>query len=381
MTSTLLRAAAALEASLLAPDLPERDLGEGRAYVAGLTRWACERALVASDPDRPRFARCMDTVSKWGLDNPDNIYRSARIQGDAEYVISGDRGNCADLAIEVLTGLAGDDGGTGEGISCIDSGALEVEADGTYRVYIGGKPRASNHLATGPTATEVFVRHTLGDWGESAGSITIERLTPVARAAPDTADLLERGAGLLAAQAGFLERFAAGWRQSVPLNDVTPPSGGKGGGFLPGQRNAVGQYALGDAEALVISIDPVECRYMSVGIGHHRWFVSFDYRNRHCHINSAQALLSSDGRQHVVLSAADPGVPNWVDTAGHGRGFMFLRWQGVAGGDPSAPDIAVVPTDAVRDRLPPGEPVVDAALRAATIAGRSRAVDRRFFGR
>jgi hypothetical protein len=375
----ILAVAAELEAELITPELSDADREFGLRYLAGLTRWATDRALVGSDPDHPCFVRCMDTVSKWGLENPDNIYRSARIDGACEYLITGRRGSCADLAVETLTGLAGDNGGTGEGIASIDVDSLKVDQDGSYRIQVGGPDRGGNHLPAGPEATEVFVRHTLGDWDEDPGDIVISRVSP---AGPPTGvdELLAHGARTLRAQAEFMAAFADGWRAGVPLNAVTPPSGGKGGGFLPGQRNAVGQFSTGPEEALVFSFDPVPCRYFSFGIGHHRWFVTFDYRLRHSHLNATQMHVSADDRLHVVLAATDPGVPNWLDTAGQSSGFIFLRWQGVTGDDPAVPASEIVPLDAVRDHLPAGEPVVTAAERTQVIAARRTAVNRRFFG-
>lgn len=375
----ILQAAAEIEAELITADLDDADRAAGRNYLAGLTRWALERALVGSDPQYPCFVRCMDTVSKWGLENPDNIYRSTRIDGSAEYVITGHRGTCADLAIEVLTGLAGDDGTTGQGISSIDVDSLQVESDGSYRIQVGGPERGGNHLPTGPDANEIFVRHTFGDWDEDAGDIVISRVSPVGPR-PGIDELLDHGARVLRGQAGFMTAFAEGWRAQVPRNATTPPSGGKGGGFLPGQRNAVGQFDIGAGDALVCTFDPVPCRYFSFGIGHYRWFVTFDYRTLHSHLNSSQAHVSTDGRLRVVLAATDPGVPNWLDTAGQRQGFIFLRWQGVSGDDPAPPHTSLVPLSEVRGQLPPGDPLIDAAERAATVAARRAAVDRRFFG-
>jgi hypothetical protein len=30
----------------------------------------------------------------------------------------------------------------------------------------------------------------------------------------------------------------------------------------------------------------------------------------------------------VIVSARDPGHPNWLDTAGHARGTIGVRWVG-----------------------------------------------------
>jgi hypothetical protein len=31
---------------------------------------------------------------------------------------------------------------------------------------------------------------------------------------------------------------------------------------------------------------------------------------------------------HIVVAHRDPGLDNWIDTAGHRRGTMCLRWVG-----------------------------------------------------
>ena len=37
-------------------------------------------------------------------------------------------------------------------------------------------------------------------------------------------------------------------------------------------------------------------------------------------------LQSDDGSVTLVISATDPGHPNWIDTAGHDHGTMCVRW-------------------------------------------------------
>jgi hypothetical protein len=36
----------------------------------------------------------------------------------------------------------------------------------------------------------------------------------------------------------------------------------------------------------------------------------------------------ADGSVRLVLAQRDPGHPNWLETAGHRRGTMCLRWVG-----------------------------------------------------
>ena len=46
-------------------------------------------------------------------------------------------------------------------------------------------------------------------------------------------------------------------------------------------------------------------------------------------LSSAQALRNADGTQTYVISVHDPGVANWLDTAGLHQGLGIMRWQAV----------------------------------------------------
>ena len=53
---------------------------------------------------------------------------------------------------------------------------------------------------------------------------------------------------------------------------------------------------------------------------------SLDYRYHRISINSHSADLEPDGSLKIVVSASDPKVNNWIETAGHKQGTMLLRW-------------------------------------------------------
>lgn len=44
-------------------------------------------------------------------------------------------------------------------------------------------------------------------------------------------------------------------------------------------------------------------------------------------MNQHSVKLEPDGSFHIIVSARDPGFGNWMDTAGHDRGTMGLRWN------------------------------------------------------
>ena len=51
-----------------------------------------------------------------------------------------------------------------------------------------------------------------------------------------------------------------------------------------------------------------------------------DYDHRSVHTNSHTTKYEADGSFRLVVAHEDPGVPNWMDTAGHDHGIMGVRW-------------------------------------------------------
>jgi hypothetical protein len=64
------------------------------------------------------------------------------------------------------------------------------------------------------------------------------------------------------------------------------------------------------------------------------------------HINSGQAVYREDGSIQLVIAHRDPGVPNWIETAGHDNGTMLMRW--VLADHHPEPICRVVPVDSLR---------------------------------
>src|SRR3546814_20654130 len=67
-------------------------------------------------------------------------------------------------------------------------------------------------------------------------------------------------------------------------------------------------------------------------------------------LNDAQARVDKDGLFRAVISAQDPGVPNWLDTAGNASGAVQGRWLDCS--DKPIPDTRVVKVKDIRKYLP-----------------------------
>ena len=102
-------------------------------------------------------------------------------------------------------------------------------------------------------------------------------------------------------------------------------------------------------EAMIIEYEPVSDYFWTWEL-ENVWWATPDYRWRLVTLTPALATLEDDGRLVIVVSGSDPGVPNWLETAGHEFGTMCFRW--VRPEPPSSapePRCRVVPVAAVKD--------------------------------
>ena len=88
---------------------------------------------------------------------------------------------------------------------------------------------------------------------------------------------------------------------------------------------AMGAFDLAEDEQLVIEGRSPECAYWGCMLWN-PFMQTFDYRYERIGINGEQATYEPDGSWRLVIAARDPGVPNWLSTAGHTRGVVFFRW-------------------------------------------------------
>jgi hypothetical protein len=136
-----------------------------------------------------------------------------------------------------------------------------------------------------------------------------------------------------------------------------------------------GWFALEPGQVLLIELDAPDALLWSFQIGNF-WWESLDYVSRTGSLNGDQAVASSDGRYRIVIAAEDPGVPNWLDTAGHPEGAILYRYQ-QAKNNPTAV-ARLVALEQLRAELPADTPSVSAEQRAREIAARQAHAARRW---
>jgi hypothetical protein len=368
----------------------ERDLIEGYDYLAGNIRGALQLAW-AYERDFPFFVQSTGPYTKMGLDNPDTVYFHAYLRDDAEYVISGRRGSTADLSFQVLNGdYTPVD--VPDSVTAFDDRAICVRADGTFefrfrpaRDFQDGNDRFP--LPSG--SAMLVVREVYSDWSaEQRGTITIRRADTTGQAPPPLSlDTMTKRYGvagkiLLSRLRTFLA-FPEWFYLKLPVNTLTEPRTTPGG--LATQFSSVGHYDLADDEAMVITVpaaDRAVAPYQGIQLGS-MWYISLDYINRQTSLTADQARTDPDGMLRFVVSERNPGVANWLDRAGHGRGYLQLRWQRLTRELTPAdgPHAEVMPVAELPGRLPfyqQGRITPDEY--AQRIAARQAAVARRMLG-
>ena len=366
----------------------EQDVAEGLDYLAGSIRAAIASAWSYDRPpnDFPYFIRSATPYTKVGLDNPDTLYFSARIREDAEYVVTGRRGETADLSFQILNGdyTPAD---VPDSLNAFDDRAIEVDADGTFELRFG-PPKAgagANYFALGPRASMLLVREVWSDWTARPGTIAIQRLDGVG-AAPQPADeakLAKRYNAAAKALVGQLKtflQFPEWFYLKLPVNTMTEPRLTPGG--LATQYSSAGHYELADDEALIVTVAASDAPYQGFQLGS-MWYVSLDFINHQTSLTADQARHDPDGMLRFVVCERDPGLANWLETTGHSRGYLQIRWQRTSREFTAAdgPAVEKVPFAELAQRLPYYEQAqVTPDHWRARIGARQAAVANRMLG-
>ena len=360
----------------------DRENADGGRYLAEILLSQTRRQVFA-DPDFPAFRPQYPESAHTGLVNPDNLYEGARIRPGVDYLVRATRGSTADVVFQVYEAAPGVEGSL-KGISTLSVDEIELAEDGSFEIHVGPTRHEKNWLDTGETGGLLLIRWSHSDWAnERAGRAEVVRIGGEGEPEPDpeVAEVAKniRAAGAAVPDAGqFWLDFAGRIRLFTSDNDTIAPrsTGGQG---LEGQVSAMGKWNLKDDEALILTVPKTNARYQGVQLGNY-WFDALEWANRQTSLSGGQARLGSDGRYHYVISARDPGVPNWLDTTGLPEGLFFLRFQGLKGeiADADTPRVQFVKTSEVRTQLPADTPVVDAEARRAQLAARQIQVQRRY---
>lgn len=325
-----------------APD-DDFDRAEGLRYLARLTHHFLRTSLDESDP---AMALLGSSSPKIGLDNPDYVYTGGRLSAKFEYILRGELADAHMLGIGTFSGALG----TPKGLvrdGYLTTEEIEVLPDGSFEVAISAQPRKGNWLPMSAETNALNIRQTLLRRRDQAPArFSLERVDGGEPPAPLEPEKLVASIDRVGHTIGGIVTQFLAWTESFRARPFEiHPIDPKFLAVAQGDPNTTYHYSyweLADGEVYEIVLSPpANFDYWNLQIGNH-WLESFDYLHRNTHVNHETAVRNPDGSVRILVAAEDPGEPNWLDTAGHLRGALALRWVG-ASEDPAQPKTRVLP--------------------------------------
>ena len=351
-----------------------------RLLLAGLAR-ASSDALVG-DRRYPMFVPELNIAQNIFQPNADTIYKSCLIERGGQYLLKGERGT---TRMMILAQMGPDTLRTGKHHPVLGQGdfdSLTLDRDGNFEVVLAPERPADHSGDWWPLHADCekfMIRIVSCDWGgEREPRFGIDRLdVDVAKGRP-TRDALHHAFGEMPGITGVCalafpthveELRDQGFLNALKVFDVSQMSG------LRGQSYYEGAYELAEDEALITEVEiPSEYRYWSI-ILTNELYETTDWYNNQSSLNDTQGVVDTDGVFRTVISARDPGVHNWLDTAGYKSGAIQGRWFG-ASATPN-PTIRKVKIAAVVDSLPAGTRRVTPEERMLSLRNRRLTAQKR----
>lgn len=348
------------------------DYASGMRHLMVLLAVGVDEALRADpDPVLSVGRTSTDDILTWGMECPDCIYFRATLRGGEAYRLYGNRGTARYVGLQTMDGIASTTN------RLVDE--LEPDADGNFEAILSADEHQGNWLRLQGEHPTLVVRHFFYDWNtETPSSLRIERVGSEVESRRSTVDPDVAVSRQLYALGEFVHdnlKFFLDFNAGPPANGFMPPIDRTAIGAAAENRPVIGRFELEPDEALILEVEPPEGIYWSYSLGN-QWWETIHYGRHQSSLNAHQAHVDADGVLRVVVCATDPGVANWLDTAGHSSGAIILRC--VRTETAPTPSSRVVKFTEIDSALPADTVRVTAQERAQIIDARRRAVHERF---
>lgn len=260
--------------------------------------------------------------SRWGIDNPDSVYRVIPISGEQRYEIHGRVGE--HRMVENYFTLWDANMGT---VDVLNGRTMHVESDGSFTITVDAEPANGrpNHVQTTAEAHEFYIRDVLLNWDrDDPNHFEVERLggAPVspARSLDEQA---EATAAMMAYFANFTGKLSHGIYK-MPANHFNLAWSADKAGAMRNQVYVMGRFDLAPDEAFVVDLNDGGAEYFTVPLSN-IWGTTLDIIDRTGSLNKSQSVPNDDGSYTYVIAPEDPGVANWIDSDGLREAILTLR--------------------------------------------------------
>ncbi len=339
-------------------------------------------AALGDDVDHPVFLPSINFYFNIGQPNADTTYRSAAVDGAGSYRLRGEIGSVRILRVGLFGPFPRSSTLHLPVPAYYDFKSLHLGANGHFDALLSPERPAGysgDWWQLKPNTSQLLLRQVAFDWKtERDPRISIERVDrPVERARPP-ADVLQKRLLTLTDEISniallFVDHVEGlrkeGYINSLKVFDVSHMGG------LVGQFYYEGAFDLRPDEALIVeSKVPAGCSYWSI-ILTNDLYETTDWYNNQSSLNGSQARVDADGVVRYVVSAKDPGVPNWLDTAGYQSGAIQGRWAECSANP--VPTVHKVAFADVRKSLPAETPVITPDQREQIVRERRSEVQQR----
>ena len=356
-------------AALRFPGAPQDPFNqaEGYRYLSRLARGGLMAFVEYADPRAPVLHRVAHETVKLGSDNPDNYYQTAAIRGDFDYRITGRRNTVRYLGFGTQAGHYGQGGGMPP-TGYIEAAELDIDEDGRFELVVSSRRHGGNWLPMTAESGTLIVRQTFLDREtEVPAELHIERINcpddekrPRPLTPEQTDEGLKSASTLVAGAAMLFANWARGFQKHTNTLPMFDPDVSLAAGGDPNIAYYHSHWAVAKDEALVIEATPPECEHWNFQLNNY-WMESLDYRHHAIHTNKHLAHHEEDGSVRIVVAHEDPGLPNWIETAGHTSGTMCFRW--IRAAEHPQPRTRVVKVSELGDLTSPGAPVTPPTSR------------------
>jgi len=348
------------------------DFAGGMRHLLVLLAAGIDEAL-RFDPDPILYVEPASTndIITWGMECPDCLYTRATMRGDESYRLFGNRGTARYVGLQTMNGIAS------TANALVDE--LDTDGDGNFEVFLSAQEHDGNWMRIDGPHPTLTVRHFFYDWDtETPSSLRIERIGDHTTSELPVVDRDVVVSRQLVALGDFVHDnldFFLRFGEAAPPNGFLPPIDRTAIGAAAENKPVIGRWELGSDEALILEVTPPEGVYWSLSLGN-PWWETIHYGRHQSSLNAHQAVIDPDGVVRAVVCARDPGVANWLDTAGFSNGAMILRC--VRTSSAPIPRVRLVTIDQVTSALPDYTTTVTVDERASVLERRRRAVHDRF---